>query len=235
MICWSCEKHVHSAASPCASCGAILPPDDAADAFAVLGLPRRFALDLADAEARFKKAARDCHPDRFVKADARARKAAFGRSVQLNEAWRTVREPGRRAQYLLALGGIDMADDAQAKRYAPQELLMEVLELRSALGEAREAGDDATVTRMAAEVGARADAALGAIGRALDAEPPALETAARELAALRYWQRFLEEAEAHAEARAEGETASGPQAGQAPPAGATRGAPAAASGGSSRG
>src|SRR5688572_10972062 len=106
MICWSCERSTDAAAPAsapplCPHCGAIQPPDRSADLFAVLGLRRRFALDLAAAEAAFKERSRQLHPDRFAKADPRARRASLGRTVQLNEAWRTLRDPVRRAEYLL--------------------------------------------------------------------------------------------------------------------------------------
>jgi len=62
-------------------------------------VPPVYALDLADAEARFRELSRRFHPDRFAKADPRARRASLQRSVQLNEAWRTLRDPVRRADY----------------------------------------------------------------------------------------------------------------------------------------
>ncbi len=90
----------------CAACAAVLPADDKQDRFAVLGLPRKFSADLAVAETNFKKLSRQVHPDRFATADPRARKAALSRTVQLNEAWRTVKDPIRRAEYLLELAGL---------------------------------------------------------------------------------------------------------------------------------
>ena len=89
----------------CTHCGAVQPVDPSVDSFAVLGVARSFAVDVADAEQRFKEHSRRLHPDRFAKADPRARRASLQRSVQLNEAWRTVKDPMRRAEYLLALCG----------------------------------------------------------------------------------------------------------------------------------
>jgi molecular chaperone HscB len=225
MICWSCERSTDAAASAsCSHCGAIQPPDRGTDLFAVLGLPRRFGLDLAAAEAAFKERSRQLHPDRFAKADPRARRASLGRTVQLNEAWRTVRDPVRRAEYLLALGGYVIGAEEGASRPAdahetdtagagatagrvrigaPPALLMEILELREELGEAREAGDSGRVAALFEGVRQRSDAALARGAAALEtagaddvpagARAAARESAARELMALRYFRRFLDE------------------------------------------
>ncbi len=112
MICWSCEKE--GGGGPfCAACKAILPPDAGTDRLAVLGLPRRFEVDLGAAETAYKELSRQLHPDRFAKADPRARKAALARTVQLNDAWRTVKDPLRRADYLLELAGFSLGGDDQ--------------------------------------------------------------------------------------------------------------------------
>jgi molecular chaperone HscB len=195
MICWSCEREAGGGLT-CAACGALQPPDVAADHFAVLGVPRRYAVDLGDLEARYKDLSRNLHPDRFARADPRARRASLERSVQLNEAWRTLRDPVRRAEYLLERAGVKVASDD-----VPPEMLMEVLELREELAEARAAGDDVKVSRMAADVQGRADDAMAAIAKGLDAGPEGLAVAAKRLVALRYWRRFLDEVEAHEEDR----------------------------------
>ena len=90
MICWSCEKSAGEGVT-CGACGALQPPDASADHFQVLGVERRFALDREALERRYKELTRVLHPDRFARADARARRASLARSVQLNEAWRTLR------------------------------------------------------------------------------------------------------------------------------------------------
>jgi len=198
MICWSCEREA-GGGPVCAACGAVQPPDVAADHFAVLGVDARFAIDLGDLEARYKDLSRRLHPDRFAKADPRARRASLERTVQLNEAWRTLRDPVRRVEYLLGRAGVKLAADE-----LPPRMLAEILELREELAEARAGHDDAKVRRMAADVQGRADRAMRLIAAGLDGGTAAgLAVAARELAALRYWRRFLDEVEAHEERRAE--------------------------------
>jgi molecular chaperone HscB len=211
VICWSCQK----AAGPgafCRACSAIQPPDRAADHFAVLALERRFDLDLEDAERRYKELSRQLHPDRFARADARARRASLARSVQLNDAWKTLRDPVRRAEYLLAQAGLEVAgeegtqrteaDGSKQRLPVPQELLLGILELREALMDARAEGDDPRVAALADEVRGRKQRAMAAVAEALALAPPALERAAAELVAVRYFDRFLEEVAVHDETRA---------------------------------
>jgi molecular chaperone HscB len=201
MICWSCEREA-GVASSCAACGALQPPEAGADHFVVLGVARRYDLDLGEVEARYKELSRQVHPDRFAKADPRARRASLQRTVQLNEAWRTLKDPVRRAEYLLAHAGVELG-----AQEAPPPLLMEILELREELGEARLAGDEAKVQRMAEAMRRRAGESMGAIGAGLQAgTPERLQEVARALVALRYYRRFLDEVVAHEEtvaARAE--------------------------------
>jgi molecular chaperone HscB len=208
LICWSCEKDAGEAAL-CGSCGAPQPVSThglQADHFAVLGVPRRFDLDLAEVEGRYKDLSRKLHPDRFAKADPRARRAALQRTVALNEAWRALKDPLKRAEYLLALGGVKIATDDGGARSggvaASPALLLEILELREELGDARAARDDAKVRRLGEAMRARATSAMErvATGLAGAPEPARFEAVARELVALRYYQRFLDEVQVHEDA-----------------------------------
>lgn len=202
MICWSCEKNAGDGAL-CTACGAVQPPDRAADHFQVFGLPRAHDIDLPALERRYKELTKVLHPDRFARADARARRASLARTVQLNDAWRTLRDPVKRAEYLLSLSGIDVggeegtsrraADGAKVKMPVPQALLLEVMELREALHDAHEAGDTAKVGALAANVGGRRDRALASVAGSFRAPAPDLESIAAELVAVRYWDRFLDE------------------------------------------
>jgi molecular chaperone HscB len=213
VICWSCERE--GGAGPlCAACGAILPADEKQDRFAALGVPRKFSIDLGAAESNFKKLSRQVHPDRFATADPRARKAALSRTVQLNEAWRTLKDPMRRAEYLLELAGFGLkgddrkaAGDQRATRElsAPPALLMEILELREELADAQRSGNTAKVQAMTETMRARHGDTLAALSAALDAGSGGkLEEAARLMVALRYYQRFLDEVPVHGEAAAHG-------------------------------
>src|SRR5262245_49621888 len=136
MICWSCQKQA-GVGPLCAACGALQPPDDKADLFSVLGLSGRYAVDLTAAEAAYKELSRKVHPDRFATGDERARRASLARTVQLNQAWRTIKDPVRRAEYLLTRAGIDLSgkqptpgsDEKRTTEVAaPPAFLLEILE-----------------------------------------------------------------------------------------------------------
>ena len=206
MICWSCQKE--AGREPlCVACGALQPPDDKADLFAVLGLPARYAVDLGAAEAAYKDLSRQVHPDRYATADPRARRASLARTVQLNLAWRTIKDPVRRAEYLLTRAGIDIGGKqptpgGEEKRTtevgAPPAFLLEILELNDELAAAKRAGDSVKVAFMAEEMRARASDSMKTIAALLGSGVRAqLEEAARELVALRYYQRFIDEASRH--------------------------------------
>jgi molecular chaperone HscB len=164
MICWSCQKEA-GAGVLCAACAALQPPDDNADLFAVLGQPARYAVDLAATEAAYKDRSRQVHPDRYATADPRARRASLARTVQLNLAWRTLKDPVRRAEYMLTRAGIDIGGKqptpgGEEKRTvevaAPPAFLLEILELNDDLAAAKRAGDSVKVAFMAEEMRGRA-------------------------------------------------------------------------------
>jgi molecular chaperone HscB len=200
LICWSCEKSAGEGVT-CAGCGAVQPPDSQADHFQVLGVERRFAQDMAALERRYKDLTRILHPDRFARADPRARRASLARTVQLNDAWRTIKDPVRRAEYLLKLAGLEVGGeegttrtDRQGDRQrvpVPQALLLEVMELREALAEAR-ASAPARVCAMVTDVRGRRERAMSQAAAALEAGDP--DAAAPALVSVRYYDRFLDEA-----------------------------------------
>ncbi len=75
------------------------------DPFATLGLPRSYDVDLPAVEKTHRELSRALHPDRFVNAGASERREALSKAVEVNEAWRVVRDPIRRAEALLQLAG----------------------------------------------------------------------------------------------------------------------------------
>jgi molecular chaperone HscB len=203
MICWSCQKAAGDGML-CAGCGAVQPPDPKADYFAVFGISRAFAVDDVDLERRYKDMTKVLHPDRFARSDPQARRASLERSVQLNEAWRALKDPIRRAEYLLLLNGIEVGEavggrrsgetDEHATLPVPQVLLMEVLELREALAEAHAAKDVNEAEALIAKVRSRLSTVMEDVAKAFAAPTPDLATAAARLVTVRYYRRFLDEA-----------------------------------------
>src|SRR5262249_11531567 len=123
------------------------------DPFTTLGFARSFDLDQNELERRYRELQQALHPDKHKNAAASQRTMTLRKAVEVNEAYRVLRDDAKRAEALLAaLGGKTPAGEA-----ADPELLMEMLELREALGEAREAGDAARVAKLAAQVQASSD------------------------------------------------------------------------------
>ncbi|MBN2576370.1 MAG: Fe-S protein assembly co-chaperone HscB [Deltaproteobacteria bacterium] len=201
MICWSCQKAAGEGVL-CAACGAVQPPDSKADYFQVFGIPEVYALDEAGLEQRYKELTKLLHPDRFARADPRARRASLERSVQLNEAWRTLKDPIRRAEYMLLLAGIDIGEMAGTGRQpadhvtlpVPPVLLMEVMELREALAAAHAAKDVHETEALIAKVQSRLKTVVEDVAKGFAASPPELSFVAARLVGVRYYRRFLDEA-----------------------------------------
>jgi molecular chaperone HscB len=128
----------------CPACGKIQPLPLDTDYFAFFGLQRKLALDLAELEQRFHSLSWKLHPDNFMRASESERLLSLDRSSQLNDAYRTLRDPVARVEYLLGLA--NMSKEGQKKQQAPPELLEEVFELNESLDrlrEARESGEGA--------------------------------------------------------------------------------------------
>ena len=111
------------------------------DFYEILGLPRSLNLALDDLQQRFYKLSRELHPDRFMQKPEAERQRALDMSSALNDANRTLKDPIKRAQYLLGLEGFDIGE--QRSKDVPPELLEEVFELNMALEEMREGDDSA--------------------------------------------------------------------------------------------
>jgi molecular chaperone HscB len=137
LTCWSCNSRTDDGQF-CKGCGKIQPVPPGADYFALLGLPPKLEIDPAALEQRFHQLSWKLHPDSFVLAEPREREVALARSSQLNDAYRTLREPVSRAEYLLRQRGL--RQEGATRQQAPPELLEEVFELNESLDELRAAG-----------------------------------------------------------------------------------------------
>jgi molecular chaperone HscB len=172
------------------------------DPFATLGLTARFELDPAELESRYRELQKALHPDKHAGAPASQRRMTLLKAVEVNEAYRTLRDDLKRAEALLVVHGA--AALGREREAADPELLMEVMELREALGEAKARRDLAEVKQLAAKVNglraaARAELARGfaALPAPATAAPPAqLQPLAASLSRLKYYQRFLDEVSA---------------------------------------
>jgi|SRR5580704_5272208 molecular chaperone HscB len=110
---------------------------EATDYFAIFGLPRKLWIEMNALEQKFLQLSWKLHPDNFVNATETERELSLKRSSELNDAYRTLRDPVARVEYLLGLE--NMRKEGEHKQKAPPELLEEVFELNESLDELREA------------------------------------------------------------------------------------------------
>ena len=101
------------------------------------GLPRKLWMGMDGLEQKFLQLSWKLHPDNFVNTGEREREMSLQRSSRLNDAYRVLREPVARVEYLLELEGV--RKEGQHKQQAPPELLEEAFELNESLDELREA------------------------------------------------------------------------------------------------
>jgi molecular chaperone HscB len=144
--CWSCGtmRAVHF----CSSCGKVQPPMPV-DYFTFFGFPRKLNLDTAILEKEFYALSRKLHPDVFGQAETEERTWSLEQSSMLNDAYRTLKDPIKRTEYLLRLEGIELEEQSKQatekaratgelkKQVVPPDLLEEVFELNLHLEELR--------------------------------------------------------------------------------------------------
>jgi molecular chaperone HscB len=109
------------------------------DYFEFFGLDRKLVIDLGALQKRFYDLSRQWHPDRFSRRPADEQDEALQATSVLNDGYRTLRDPVRRAEYLLTEEGFPIGE--QRSRDVPPELLEEVFELNMLLEELR-SGDE---------------------------------------------------------------------------------------------
>ena len=107
--------------------------------FELFDLPITFDLDVADLAARYRDLQRRFHPDRFASASESERRFSLQLTAQVNAAFQTLKDPVARARYLLGLQGVDTGEDTDTAM--DTAFLMEQMELRESLAEARDATD----------------------------------------------------------------------------------------------
>jgi molecular chaperone HscB len=144
--CWSCGDM--RAAHFCISCGK-LQPAVPTDYFTFFGLPRKLNVDVAELEREFHRLSRKLHPDLYVVSGGPEKEWSLEKSSQLNDAYRTLRDPISRTAYLLKLEGVQLEEQSKSatdkaretgeekKQVVPPDLLEEVFELNMQLEELR--------------------------------------------------------------------------------------------------
>ena len=154
------------------------------DDFELFGLPRRFALDRGELDARRRALQAEVHPDRFTGADAAAQRAAMQSAVRVNEAHARLADPLKRAAYLCELAGTPVrAEDNTAM---PLDFLREQMAWRESLDEA---DSRAEIDALARDLADARRLAYERLASALD-ERRDFAAAAQEVRALMFIERF---------------------------------------------
>jgi len=143
IACWSCAVAHNESTLFCPHCSKIQPPPGA-DYYSVFSLEPRLNLDLGMLEHQFHKLSRKLHPDRFARATPEEKDWSLADTALLNGAYRTLRDPIRRTEYLLKLQGAEIGEEHSGKgrtdpSRVPADLLEEVFDLNMQLEEMRAA------------------------------------------------------------------------------------------------
>ena len=144
VACWSCAVAHNDATLFCPHCSKIQPPPGG-DYFSVFGLVPQLDLDLGMLEHQFHKLSRKLHPDRFARAQENEKQWSLADTALLNDAYRTLKDPVRRTEYLLKLHGAGIGEEHAGKdrkdqndpSRVPADLLEEAFDLNMQLEEMR--------------------------------------------------------------------------------------------------
>jgi molecular chaperone HscB len=163
------------------------------DYFALFGLPAQFALDEAALDSAYRTVQSRAHPDRFANAGDAERRVAMQWAAHANEAYRTLRQPLKRAIYLLSLRGVDI--QAESNTAMAPAFLMQQMEWRETLEDAIQARDVARLDAFLQELRHEKRERHGEIGALLDAgDNAAAGAAARQLMFIEKIERDTSEA-----------------------------------------
>ena len=179
--CWACHAALAPSDHFCAACGKVQPASPT-DFFSFFGLPRKLNLDVAALTREFYRLSRKLHPDLYTQAGQQEQQWSLEKSSQLNDGYRTLKDPIERTAYLLTLEGVQLEEQSKAatdrarqtgeekKQVVPPELLEEVFELNMQLQELKMGErDPGTVKSLQASRDAFAEK-LGALDEELKKE-----------------------------------------------------------------
>jgi len=134
--------------------------------FDLFQLPQQFSLDLGKLDAAYREVQSKVHPDKFVRASDAEKRVAMQWATRANEAYQTLKKPLKRAAYLCQLHGMDLQADSNTAM--PTTFLMQQMEWREALDDARHTKDVAAFEALEEQVRQALKSELNAAGAALD-------------------------------------------------------------------
>lgn len=159
--CSHCQSEM-SSSIVCEACHTLQPVPDDAQPFELLNLPASFKVDLDELESTYLRLSRMVHPDYFGKTAGPEKVLSEDLSARLNNAYRLLKDPARRSEYLLVrAGGASSSDDKRV----PPDMLGEVMALRERIEDAKSAGRRDELAAVNAELTSRVDAAMVQLAR----------------------------------------------------------------------
>ena len=162
--------------------------------FELFGLPAAFSIDELMLEKAYRDIQSQVHPDRFAHAGDAERRASLQWTTRVNEAFQTLKNPVSRARHLLELQGVDVAFETNTAM--PPEFLMQQMELREKLEEAKDAE---ALDALRKDLFSSRGSLQGEIAKAIDAEKN-YSAAADLVRKLQFLHRLDEEIDAAYEA-----------------------------------
>jgi len=157
--------------------------------FELFQLPPRFDVDMDALDSAYRDVQGRVHPDRFVNATDAEKRVAMQWATRANEAYQTLRNPQKRAQYLCELNGVDLQTESNTAM--PMDFLMQQMELREALADARASKDAGALDELDAQVRGERKQRLAQVGKLLDAGD--YSQAAQGVRALMFLDKFGDE------------------------------------------
>ncbi len=157
--------------------------------FELFNLPQRFALDSGALDAAYRDVQGRVHPDKFVNATDAEKRVAMQWATRANEAYQTLKNPQKRAQYMCELNGVDLQTESNTAM--PMAFLMQQMEWREALGEARADKDADALEALDQQLRNERKAKLLDIEHQIDAGD--FHGAAQGVRALMFLEKFGEE------------------------------------------
>jgi molecular chaperone HscB len=157
--------------------------------FELFQLPATFTIDMGALDAAYRDVQGKVHPDRFVNATDAEKRVAMQWATRANEAYQTLKNPQKRAQYLCEQNGVDLKTESNTAM--PMDFLMQQMEWREALGDAKAGKDMAALEALDGQVRAERKARMASIGQQLDGGD--FEHAAQGVRALMFLEKFGEE------------------------------------------
>ncbi|MFC5548666.1 Fe-S protein assembly co-chaperone HscB [Massilia aerilata] len=157
--------------------------------FELFQLPAKFDVDQDALDAAYREVQGRVHPDRFVNASDAEKRVAMQWATRANEAYQTLRNPMLRARYLCELNGVDLQTESNTAM--PMDFLMQQMELRELLADARASKDAEALDELDAQVRGEKKSRLAQVGKLLDAGD--YTQAAQGVRALMFLDKFSDE------------------------------------------